>query len=73
MRNPTLTILTILVCILVFCEMGLAQEKPRAEIVSVDIPKDIVTGQPVYVDVIVRNAGGDAKAGGISISGLHFS
>lgn len=68
MRNPTLTILTILVCILVFCEMGLAQEKPRAEIVSVDIPKDIVTGQPVYVDVIVRNAGGDAKAGGISIS-----
>ena len=68
MRNPTLTTLTILVCILVFCETGLAQEKPRAEIVSVDIPKDIVTGQPVYVDVVVRNAGGDAKAGGISIS-----
>jgi VWFA-related protein len=68
MMNITYEILIIFVFIAAFCQPGLTQENPRAEIASVDIPKDIVTGQPVYVDVVVKNAGGDAKAGGISIS-----
>ena len=66
--NRTFKIPIIFVFIAALCQPCLAQEKPRAEIVSVDIPKDIIAGQPVYVDVVVKNAGGDAKAGGISIS-----
>ncbi|MFQ6040718.1 MAG: VWA domain-containing protein, partial [Candidatus Poribacteria bacterium] len=68
MTKKTCEILTISVFIAVLCQPLLAQGKPRAEIVSVDIPEDIISGQPVYVDVVVKNVGGDAKAGGISIS-----
>jgi len=66
--KKTFKILIIFVFIAALCQPGLTQEKPRAAIISVNIPKDIITGQPVYVDVVVKNAGGDAKAGGISIS-----
>ena len=68
MMKKTVEFLMMFVFIAVLCQPCLAQEKPRAEIVSVDIPKDIIVGQPAYVDVVVKNTGGDARSGGISIS-----
>jgi len=66
--NRIFGIIIIFVLITVSFQTGLAQEKPRVEIVLVDMPKDITVRQSIYVDVVVKNAGGDAKAGGISIS-----
>ena len=48
--------------------LAFAAALPHATITAVDVLDKVVVNQPIFIDVTVINDGGDAKAGGISIS-----
>ncbi|MBI1930873.1 VWA domain-containing protein, partial [Candidatus Poribacteria bacterium] len=70
-RNEFVALLNVLFCVWVMMTVAVpafAQNFPHAAITAIKVPDTVIVNQPIFIDVTVNNDGGDAKAGGISIS-----